>query len=74
MNNNKSYQIQPPPKDRGGEPLFRIVYVIDVSASSALKAAKLTHQIMTDSDSILPVLQVIDCKGNVVTIDLSKRK
>jgi hypothetical protein len=70
----RNYQIEPPPKDRGSESLFRVVYVIDVSAPNVLKAAKLTHQIMTDTDSIPPVLQVMDCKGKVVTIDLSKQK
>ena len=69
---SKNYQIEPPPKDRGSEPLFRVVYVIDVSAPNALEAAKLIHQIMTDPDSMPPVLEVMDCKGTVVNIDLSK--
>ena len=69
---SKNYQIEPPPKDRGSEPLFRVVYVIDVSAPNTLEAAKLTHQIMTDHDSLSPILEVIDCKGTVVKIDLSK--
>jgi hypothetical protein len=71
---SKDLRIEPPPNDNGSEPLFRVVYVIDVSASNALEAAKLTHQIMTDPDSMLPVLQVMDSKGKVVTIDLSKQK
>jgi len=70
----KNYQIEPPPKDKGSEPLFRVVYAIDVSAPNALEAAKLTHQIMTDPDSMLPVLQVMNSKGKVVTIDLSKKR
>jgi hypothetical protein len=69
---SKDYRIEPPPKDRGSEPLFRVVYVIDVNALNALEAAKLTHQIMTDPDSLLPVLDVIDGCGKVVNIDLSK--
>ena len=69
---DKDYRIEPPPKDRGSEPLFRVVYVIDVNALNALEAAKLTHQIMTDPDSLSPVLEVMDCKGIVVKIDLSK--
>jgi hypothetical protein len=69
---SRNYQIEPPPKDRGSEPLFRVVYVIDVNALNALEAAKLTHQIMTDPDSLSPVLEVMDCKGTVVKIDLSK--
>ena len=69
---SKNYQIAPPPKDRGEEPLFRVVYVIDLNASNALEAAKLTHQIMADPDSMLPVLDVIDDCGKTVRIDLSK--
>jgi UDP-N-acetylmuramyl tripeptide synthase len=66
----KCHKISPPPKEKGN---FRVIYVIDVNASNALLAAKLTHQIMTDPDSILPVLEVMDCKGKVVTVDLSKK-
>lgn len=69
---SKNYQIEPPPNDKGSEPLFRVVYVIDVSAPNVLEAAKLTHRIMTDPDSLSPVLEVMDCKGTVVKIDLSK--
>jgi len=70
----KNYQIKPPPKDKGSEPLFRVMYVIDVNASSALRAAKLTHQIMTDPDSLAPVLEVIDQGGKVTKIDLSRNR
>jgi len=69
---SRNYQIEPPPNDKGSEPLFRVVYVIDVSAPNALEAAKLTHQIMKDPDSLSTVLEVMDCKGTVVKIDLSK--
>ncbi|HBG27921.1 MAG: hypothetical protein A2Y10_16500 [Planctomycetes bacterium GWF2_41_51] len=70
----KYLRIQPPPKEKGNKPNFRVIYVIDVNASNAKNAAKLTHQIMTDLDSMPPVLQVMDCKGRIVTIDLAKRK
>ena len=69
---SKNYQIAPPPKDGSEEPLFRVVYVIDVNAPNALEAARLTHQIMADPDSMLPVLDVIDDCGKAVRIDLSK--
>ena len=69
----KNYLIEPPPKDNGIEPFFRVVYVIDVGASDSLKAAKLVYRIMTDPDSIPPVLEVMDCKGKVSKIDLSKK-
>jgi hypothetical protein len=71
---SKNYQIRPPSQEKGVESLYRVIYIIDVNAQSALKAAKLTHQIMTDPDSILPVLQVMDCNGKITTIDLSKEK
>jgi len=29
---SKDYRIEPPPGDNGPEPLFRVVYVIDVNA------------------------------------------
>ena len=29
---SKDYRIEPPPKDSGEEPLFRVVYAIDVNA------------------------------------------
>lgn len=70
---NRNYQIEPPPNDKGKEPLFRVVYVIDVNAPNALKAAKLVHEIMAAHDSMPPVLDVIDYKGNVSKIDLSTK-
>jgi hypothetical protein len=69
---DKDYRIEPPPEDNGNEPLFRVIYIIDVSAPNTQEAAKLTHQIMIASDSMLPVLQVMNSEGKVVRIDLSK--
>ena len=66
---NKKFVIEPPPKEKD---LYRVVYVIDVGATDALKAAKVTHEIMTDLDSLAPVLEVIDQKGDIEKIDLSK--
>ena len=71
---NKNYQIQPPPKEKGKEPLFRVVYVIDVGAGNVVEAAKIAYEMMRSSDSMPPVLEVIDNKGNRIKIDLSKRK
>ena len=65
----RDYRIEHPPKEKG---LYRVVYVIDIGAESPLDAAKKTHQIMTDPDSIAPVLEVIDQGGKVTKIDLSK--
>ena len=65
----RDYRIEPPPKEKG---LYRVVYVIDIGAESPLDAAQKTHEIMTDPDSIAPVLEVIDGNGKRVKIDLSK--
>ena len=65
----RDYRIEPPPKEKD---LYRVVYVIDVNADSSLDAAKKTHQIMTDPNSLAPVLEVVDQSGKVAKIDLSK--
>jgi hypothetical protein len=69
----KTFNIQPPPAEKGDEPLFRVVYVIDVNAENPLQAARLTHQIMTDPESLPPVLEVMDHSGKVEKIDLSEK-
>ena len=67
--------ISPPPEEcAAGEKLYCVVYSIDVDASGPREAAELTHHIMTDPDSMRPVLEVIDPKGSVTTIDLSEEK
>ena len=65
----KDYRIEPPPKEKG---LYRVVYVIDIGAESPFDAAKKTHEIMADPDSIAPVLEVVDQGGKVTKIDLNK--
>ena len=37
---DKDYMIPPPPKDTGEEPLFRVVYEIDVNAADERKAKR----------------------------------
>ena len=64
-------KVSPPPKEKGDEPLFRVVYMIDVNASDIREAAEYTHRIMTDPDSLRPVLHVIDSKGACTEVDLS---
>ena len=66
---SKDFIIESPPKEKG---LYRVVYVIDVGAESPLDAAKKTHMIMTDPDSLAPVLEVIDQNGKVAKFDLRK--
>ena len=66
---SKNFIIELPPKEKD---LYRVVYVIDVNADSPLDAAKKTERIMTDPDSLAPVLEVVDQGGKVTKIDLSK--
>ncbi len=66
---SKKFIIEPPPKEKG---LYRVVYVIDIGAKSPLDAAKKTHEIMTAPDSLAPVLEVVNQRGKVTKIDLSK--
>jgi len=63
--------IEPPPREDGDEPLFRVVYIIDVNSADAREAAEYTHRIMTDPESLAPVLNVLDCNGNETVLDLS---
>ena len=65
-------KIDPPPKEDGDEPLFRIVYIIDVNSADAHGAAEYAHRIMTDPNSMLPVLHVVDFNGACTEIDLSE--
>jgi len=67
----KGYHIDPPPKESGTEPLFRVVYAIDVSASDVKQAAENTFKMMLSKDSFAPILVVLDGSGNQTTIDLS---
>ena len=66
--------IAPPPQETQGQPLFRVVYTIDLNANSPLQAARQAYQILTSPDSQLPVLDVIDHRGRVRRIDLAKRR
>lgn len=63
--------IAPPPEEKGDEPLFRVVYVIDVNAASVHEAAEYTHLIMSEPSSLPPVLHIINHKGETTTVDLS---
>ena len=60
-----------PLKERG---LYRVIYEIDVGADSAVEAAKTVHEIMSDLQSLPPVLDVIDNKGSKIRIDLNHRR
>ena len=66
---NEGLRIEPPPTEDG---LFRVVYEIDVYGTDAKAAAQQTYKIMTDPDSLAPVLHVLDPEGHETTIDLSQ--
>ena len=68
---SKIFIIEPPPKEKD---LYRVVYVIDVNADSPLDAAKMTERIMTNPDSLAPVLEVVDQGDKVTKIDLSRSR
>ncbi len=69
---SKKYRISPPPKDKGNEPLFRIIYTIDVSAANPSKAAEAAWEMMRAQNAMNPVLVILDNDGNQVKIDLSE--
>ena len=66
--------IDPPDKGDGNEPLFRAVYAIDVNAVGPCEAAQQAYRIMADPESHPPVIEILDHKGKVVSIDLSEDK
>jgi hypothetical protein len=66
-----TFRTDLPLQDKG---LYRVIYEIDVGASSAIQAAKTAHALMIDSQSLRPVLDVIDDKGNKIRIDLAQTK
>lgn len=69
---SKDYKISPPPKDKGEEPLFRVIYVIDVGAADERKAAEIAwRQMMRAEDAFDPVLVILDSEGKQTKLDLS---
>ena len=69
---SKDYRIEPPPKDSGAEPLFRVVYAIDVNAADERKAAEQAWQMMRAKDAFDPILMVLDAEGKQTKLDLSE--
>ncbi len=64
-------QILPPPKEEGPQPLYRVVYVIDVGGRDSHEAAQAACEMMSAPDSMRPVLHVLDADGHAVDLDLS---
>lgn len=67
----KNYIITPPPQDKGKEPLFRVIYSIDIGASNEFKAAEKVWNIMQDKHSYPPILIVIDSHDKQTELDLT---
>ena len=68
----KGHLVGPPPRDGGTEPLFRVVYAIDVNAPNAREAAEQAHGLMTEPDAMRPILTVIDRNGRCEDVDLNE--
>jgi hypothetical protein len=64
-------RIEPPPTEKGPEPLYRVVYTIDVNGPDAHQAAQRAYEIMSDPASMRPVLHVLDGKGFDTVVDLA---
>jgi len=67
----KRLLIEPPPKEAGPEPLYRVVYVIDLNGPDPQQAAERAYEIMKDPQSMKPVLHIVDGKGSDVVVDLA---
>lgn len=63
--------VDPPPREEGPELLYRAVYAIDINASNAHQAAERAYQIMTDPESMRPVLYALDSEGSQTVVDLA---
>ena len=68
---SKDYRITPPPNDAGKEPLFRVVYSIDVNAPDEQGAAETAWHMMRAKDAFDPVLMVLDSEGRQTELDLT---
>lgn len=68
----KGLLIEPPPKEKGPEPLYRVIYVIDVNASDPQQVAECAYEMMKDPESMRPVLDVLDAKSRCTRVDLSQ--
>ena len=67
---SKRLMIGPPPTEAGLEPLYRVVYMIDINAKDPRQAAERVHMLMQDTESMPPVLDVLDAHGRRPRVDL----
>ena len=68
---SKKLMIEPPPTEAGLEPLYRVVYMIDINAKDPRQAAERVHTLMQDTESMPPVLDVLDSHWQRTRVDLS---
>lgn len=66
----KNYIVKPPPSESGDQPLFRVVYEIDVNASDEQNAAQTAWQLMRVKNAFGPFLTVLDSQGKQTQLDL----
>jgi hypothetical protein len=71
QNAQRGLVINPPPQEKGPEPLYRAVYAIDVNARTAHQAAERAYQIMIDPQSMRPVLYILDGENTQTVVDLA---
>jgi hypothetical protein len=69
---SKGFTIEPPPQETGPEPLYRVVYMIDINANNPKQAAERAHALMRDGQSMPPVLDILDPTGRCAQVDLSE--
>ncbi len=65
-------QILPPPKEESPQPLYRVVYVIDVGGRDSRQAAQAAYEMMSAPDSMRPVLHALDADGRDTILDLAE--
>jgi hypothetical protein len=68
----KGLTIEPPPQETSPEPLYRVVYMIDINANDPRQAAERAHALMQDGQSMPPVLDILDSTGRCTQVDLSE--
>ena len=68
---NKGYHIDPPPKENGDQPLFRVVYTIDVGACDVKEAAHTALEMIRAKYTCDPILVILDSEGKQTALDLS---
>jgi hypothetical protein len=69
---SEGLMIDSPPREEGAEGLYRVIYTIDVNARDARQAAERAYEIMTDRQSLRPVLHILDGRGPETTVDLAE--